>query len=74
MTKQQAFRLLRLARLAQADPAFCAADAREFLNLAQQALSSHPDSLEAMRLLRLARATAGRVVQGAGGIVEARQA
>jgi hypothetical protein len=58
MTNAEAFRLLRLARLAQVGAPLGAADSRDFLNLAQQAMRSHPDSLEAMRLLRLARSTA----------------
>lgn len=74
MTNEQAFRLLRLARLAQVGAALVAADARDFLTLAQQAMRCHPDSLEAMRLLRLARSTARDVVGQAHAMAGARQA
>ena len=55
MTKQEAFRLLRLARLAQVGTRLGTAEMRDFLDLARQAVRNHPDTLESMRLLRLAR-------------------
>ena len=74
MTNEEAFRLLRLARLAQVGAALAVADARDFLNLAQHAMRSHPDSLEAMRLLRLARGAARDVVGQAHALAGVRQA
>ena len=74
MTNEEAFRLLRLARLAQVGACLGAADSRDFLNLAQHAMRSHPDSLEAMRLLRLARATARGTVGGAQALAGGRRA
>lgn len=64
MTKEDAFRLLRLARLAQVGSRFTADDAREFLTLSGVAVRTHPDSLEARRLLRLAHQTAGKMTHG----------
>lgn len=73
MTKEEAFRLLRLARLAQVGFRLGAVEIRDFLNLAQQAVRTHPDSFEAMRLLRLARSTASSL-PGGPSVAEARLA
>jgi len=67
MTKEEAFRLLRLARLAQVGSRLSVTDAREFLTLSGEAVRTHPDSLEARRLLRLAREAAGTVISADSG-------
>jgi hypothetical protein len=74
MTNEEAFRLLRLARLAQVGAPLTAADSHAFLDLAQRAMRTHPDSLEAMRLLRLARSTARDTIANAQAFGGVRQA